>query len=66
MRALDRHLRERGVTNVTVNTVEPGSAFSGLQRDTLRRKRIGFTWISRAGEDAIWSYCERACADWLG
>ena len=113
MRALDRRLHDRGVTNVTVNTVEPGSAFSGLQRDTLRRtpymiplyvlwlpfmrtaaraartsvflaaspevegisgefwgnlrrKRVNPKWISRAGEDAIWSYCEQACAEWLG
>lgn len=36
MRELDRRLRERGVTNVAVNTVEPGSAVTGLQRESLR------------------------------
>ncbi|MBT1179441.1 SDR family NAD(P)-dependent oxidoreductase [Bifidobacterium vespertilionis] len=34
MREFDRRLRAEGVTNVVVNTVEPGSAFTGLQRES--------------------------------
>lgn len=34
MREFDRRLRAEGVTTVTVNTVEPGSATTGLQRES--------------------------------
>ena len=37
MRRLDARLKAEGVTNVTVNTVEPGSAVTGLQRESLRK-----------------------------
>ena len=37
MRQFDARLRAAGVANVTVNTVEPGSAVTGLQRESLRK-----------------------------
>ena len=37
MRQFDARLTAAGVTNVTVNTVEPGSAVTGLQRESLRK-----------------------------
>lgn len=30
-----------------------------------REKRIKPKWIDEAGEQAIWKYCEQACAEWL-
>lgn len=37
MRQFNERLAAAGVTNVTVNTVEPGSAVTGLQRESLRK-----------------------------
>ncbi|TPF96342.1 hypothetical protein EP30_07905 [Bifidobacterium sp. UTCIF-39] len=37
MRQFDARLKAAGVTNITVNTVEPGSAVTGLQRESLRK-----------------------------
>ena len=37
MRQLDERLKTAGITNITVNTVEPGSAITGLQRESLRK-----------------------------
>ena len=37
MRRFDARLKAEGVGNVTVNTVEPGSAVTGLQRESLRK-----------------------------
>ena len=37
MRRFDARLKAEGIGNVTVNTVEPGSAVTGLQRESLRK-----------------------------
>lgn len=37
MRQFDARLKAAGVANITVNTVEPGSAVTGLQRESLRK-----------------------------
>lgn len=37
MRRFDAQLKAKGIGNVTVNTVEPGSAVTGLQRESLRK-----------------------------
>ncbi|PLS30996.1 oxidoreductase, short chain dehydrogenase/reductase family protein [Bifidobacterium margollesii] len=37
MRRFDARLKASGITNVTVNTVEPGAALTALQRDSLTK-----------------------------
>lgn len=36
MRQFDKRLRANGIRNVTVNTVEPGSAFTSLSRESMK------------------------------
>lgn len=37
MRQFDARLKAAGITNITVNTVEPGSAVTALQRESLKK-----------------------------
>ena len=37
MRQFDSRLKAAGIANIAVNTVEPGSAVTGLQRESLRK-----------------------------